>query len=178
MLGKALATDAEAFVFIDDDVAWRPQDMVKLLKTEGDVVAGVYRFKTNEVKYMGLIFTDEEGRPEKVRDDGAILADRVPAGFLKVSRRAVEEFSKAYPELITDKDVPPSVDLFNHGAYKGLWWGEDYAFSRRWRACGGEIWIVPDMNIDHHHRNGRVFEGNFHEFLLRQPGGSEYREAA
>lgn len=178
MLGKALKTDAHAFVFLDHDLSWKPQDMVRLLKTEGDVVAGTYRFKTDEERYMGLIFTDENGFPETLRKDGCIMADRVPAGFLKVTRRAVEQFAAAYPELVTDRDIPPSVDLFNHGAHEGLWWGEDYAFSRRWKACGGKIWLVPDLDLDHHHRDGRVFKGNFHRFMLRRPGGSEYQKAA
>lgn len=175
MLGKALATDAQAFVFLDDDVSWCPQDMVSLLKAPGEVVAGTYRYKLDEVKYMSLLVTDHYGYPMRIRGDGAILADRVPAGFLKVTRSAVEKFANAYPELVTDKDKPPSVDLFNHGAHEGLWWGEDYAFCRRWRALGEDVWLLPDMNIDHHHRDGRVFAGNFHEFMLRQP---KHMEAA
>lgn len=178
MLGKALKTDAEIFVFLDHDLSWQPQDMVRLLETEGDVVAGTYRFKVPEERYMGLIFTNAAGFVETIREDGCILADRVPAGFLKVTRVAVERFAAAYPELVTGKDEPPSVDLFNHGAHEGLWWGEDYAFSRRWHGCGGEIWLVPDLNLDHHHQDGRVFKGNFHRFMLRRPGGSEYRQAA
>ena len=43
-----------------------------------------------------------------------------------------------------------SVDLFNHGAHDGAWYGEDYAFSRNWLALGGDIWIVPDLNLTHH----------------------------
>ena len=65
------------------------------------------------------------------------------------------------------------MDLFNHGAHKRVWWGEDFAFSRRWtEECGGDIWLVPDMNIDHHTAD-KAYRGNFHRFLLKQPGGSE-----
>jgi hypothetical protein len=173
MLGKALKADADIIVFLDHDVSWTPEDMVKLLTTEGDVVAGTYRFKTDaEVKYMGCVFTGPGDKP-LVREDGCILADRVPAGFLKVTRKAVERFAEAYPHLVLHKETPPSVDIFNHGAHEGLWWGEDYTFSRRWRECGGEVWLIPDLNIGHHTKTGS-FPGNFHEYMLRQPGGSKW----
>lgn len=79
---------------------------------------------------------------------------------------------KAYPELVYGPAYAPSVDLFNHGAHKGCWWGEDYAFSRNWTDCGGDIWLVPDLDLNHHTAD-EVFVGNFHKFMLSQPGGSE-----
>ena len=33
------------------------------------------------------------------------------------------------------------------GAHNGAWWGEDYAFCRRWREKGGQIWCLPDLGI-------------------------------
>lgn len=169
MLRQALDTDADCIVFIDHDVSWRPEDLAKLIMTDGDVVAGTYRFKKPEVEYMATIRCNADGTPI-VREDGCILADKVPAGFLKVTREAVRKFMRAYPELVYGHPEKPSVDLFNHGAHLGVWYGEDYAFSRRWNECGGRIWLVPDLNLDH---NGDdVFPGNFHEFMLSQPGGS------
>jgi len=172
MLRKALDVKADAVVFIDHDLSWNPADLVKLIETKADVAAGLYRFKySDKVEYMGTLDTDDKGFP-KVRDDGCVKGDRVPAGFLKVTRDAVNRFMKAYPHLMYGEACSPSVDLFNHGAHKGAWWGEDYAFSRNWTDAGGEIWIVPDLTITHHSPE-EAFEGNYHEFLLRQPGGSK-----
>lgn len=170
MLRKVMDTDADAAVFIDHDMAWGPRDLVKLVTTEGDVVAGTYRFKKQDIEYMGTIQTRADLRPV-VRADGAIAADRVPAGFLMVTRRAVREVMRRHPELIYGDPERPSVDLFHHGAHDGVWWGEDYAFSRRWRDGGGTIWLVPDLDLDHHAKNA-VYPGNFHKFLLAQPGGA------
>lgn len=171
MLRKALDIKADVIVFIDHDVSWKPADLVKLIETEGDVVAGLYRFKTpGEVRYMGVLDDDRNGMPQ-VRADGAIKATLVPAGFLKVTRSAVNRFMTAYPELVYGEASSPSVDLFHHGAHKGAWWGEDYAFCRNWRAIDGEIWIVPDLDITHHTKE-EAFPGNYHQFLMRQPGGS------
>jgi len=176
MLTKALERGADVIVFLDHDVSWRPEDMLKLLNTEGDVVAGTYRFKVDENEsYMGCIETDEQTHQPMGRRDGCISATRVPAGFLKVTRRAVEAFREVYPDLAISDGI--GVDLFNHGAICGTWFGEDYAFSKRWKEAGGMIWLVPDMNIDHHGNNGNVYPGNFHEFMLRQPGGAKHQGA-
>lgn len=172
-LRKALTAGADAVVFIDDDVSWQPDAILRLLETDGEVVSGTYRFKKADEpeEYMGAIMAKDDGTPV-VRDDGCIEAHSIPAGFLKVTREGVNKFMRAFPELIYGEACAPHVDLFNHGAYCGVWWGEDYAFARRWREKCGQIWLVPDLDIDHW--AGDVpFRGNYHRFLLRQPGGSE-----
>ena len=171
MLRQAMDTDADAVVFIDHDLEWKPEDLVKLIKTEGDIVSGTYRFKDDKEEYMASLFVDDDDRPI-TREDGCIKAFTIPAGFMKITREGVRKFMKAYPDLVYGDLERPSVDLFNHGAHKGLWWGEDYAFSRRWSEAGHETWLIPDLELTHH-SNEKAFPGNFHKFLMRQPGGAE-----
>lgn len=171
MLRKALDAGATDIVFIDYDLSWRPEDLLRLVQTEGDVVAGTYRFKKEPEEYMGRLIPNDGGTPI-VREDGCIKAFCVPAGFLKVTRKAVNHFIEKYPNLLYGEKCAPHVDLFNHGAHDGVWYGEDYAFSRNWLDAGGEIWLIPDLDLDHW--SGDIkYAGNFHRFLLRQPGGSE-----
>jgi hypothetical protein len=171
MTKKALDVHADVILYIDHDLEWRPEDLLKLIRSDAPVVAGTYRFKKDEESYMGTLRGDGADRPI-VREDGLISAEWVPAGFLKVTAAAITEFMLAYPELIYGPPLKRSVDLFNHGAHNGLWYGEDYAFSRRWTAKCGPIWILPDLNLTHHHGD-KAYPGNYHEFLLRQPGGSK-----
>jgi hypothetical protein len=166
LLGKALAWGADRIVFIDHDLGWDAEDLLKLIQSDAPVSAGLYRFRKPDVEYMGVLNTHEDFRPV-VRDDGLISATRVPAGFLQVTRDAVDQFRSHYPELsIGDQG---NVDLFNHGAIDGTWFGEDYAFSLRWQRMGGEIWVVPDLSLTHYDANGIAYHGNYHEFLMRQP---------
>lgn len=169
MLRKALDAGADSIVFIDHDVSWGPDDLLKLIEHPGDVVAGLYRFKKDDEEYMGAWETDALGRP-RLREDCSIVATRVSAGFLKITKAGVERFMRAYPGLCYGSPINPSVDLFNHGAHEGVWWGEDYAFSRNWLACGGEIVLLQDLNLTHHTAD-RAYPGNLHQFLLAQPGG-------
>jgi len=174
MLRKALDAKADVIMFIDHDVSWKPRDLLTLIETQGDVVAGTYRFKADEISFMGTVQTGPMGTP-LVREDGAIKANTVPAGFLKITKEAVDKFMSAYPELCYGPKYNLSVDLFNHGAHEGLWWGEDYAFSRRWCEKCGDIWLVPDLDLTHNavDREGfnKAYVGNFHQYLMMQPGG-------
>jgi hypothetical protein len=172
MLRAALDAKADIIVFIDYEVSWKPEDMVKLLQTEGDVVAGTYRCKIDDEQYMGTIETNGDHTPVVRKSDGAIKAKLVPAGFLKITKEAVDAFMVAYPELCYGPMYHQAVDLFNHGVHERIWWGEDYSFARRWRDKCGDIWLVPDLDLDHNTKE-KVYVGNFHKFLLRQPGGSE-----
>lgn len=176
MLKQALNAKADIIVFIDDDVSWEPSALLKLVQTEGDVVGGTYRCKEDDLNYMGRILQDENGKPTSIREDGCIECSCLPAGFLKITKEAVFKFMRGFPELCYGPPWDYAVDLFNHGAHEGLWWGEDYAFCRRWREIGGRVWLIPNLNIHHNAWDSdKVYEGNFHEYLLAQPGGINHR---
>lgn len=164
LLRKALDARADIIVFIDHDISWRPDDLTKLIQAEAHVVAGTYRFTLpDKTEFMGSICTNTDGSV-KVRDDGLIYADMVPAGFLKITAAAIVDLMKAYPELVYGPPYSPSIDLFQHGAHNGLWWGEDYAFSRRWIDSGHDLFVLPDLTLTHH-RPGAEWVGNLHEHL-------------
>lgn len=176
LLRKALDTKPDAVVFLDHDVSWRPGDIVKLCMAPMDVVAGTYRYKTDEEDYMGRWATDANGHIAEANDEwGCIRANCVPAGFLKVTADAVDRFMTAYPRLCYGKKWHPYVDLFNHGAFGGLWFGEDYAFCRNWNDAGGKVWLMTDLSISHW-AGDREYPGNVHEYLIRK--AQEARQTA
>jgi hypothetical protein len=187
---KALDAKADIIVYIDYDVSWDPEDMVRLLKTEGEVVGGTYRCKVPENVYMGAIYTHLEGANEgkpRVRADGCIKARTLPAGFMKVTTVAIDKFMRAYPELCYGPQYSLSVDLFHHGAMKvsggektmpfagtmkpsaeksgnGLGVGETMDGTEAQEALVTmNSMLIPNMNI-HHWDGDKSFEGNYHEF--------------
>lgn len=170
MLRKALDAKADVIVFIDHDLSWQPEALLKLIETEGDVVAGTYRYKNDTGDYMGMPLPDLEGNPQ-VRADGCVKMHSIPAGFMKITKNAVNRFINAYPELTYGDRFAPHVDLFNHGAHGNVWYGEDYAFSRRWCDLGGDIWLIPNIDLNHHTKE-QEYPGNYHQWLMMQPGGS------
>lgn len=179
LLRKALDAKADIVVFIDHDIEWRPDDLIKLLQTPGWVVAGTYRYKVSDEQlasgddpspYMGRLLPTHNGVPW-MREDGAIKAQWMPAGFLKVTHEAVDAIMRAHPELLYGPMWAPYLDLFNHGARKGTWFGEDYAFSQRWIEMGRDLWCVPDLRLNHW-GGDQCWEGHYHTWLAQQPGGA------
>jgi hypothetical protein len=57
MTRKALDAGADVLIYLDYDLSWRPPDLLTLLTTPGDVVAGTYRFKKDDEEYMGAVDT-------------------------------------------------------------------------------------------------------------------------
>jgi hypothetical protein len=169
MLRKALDAKATVIVFIDHDLSWPASALLQLIETPGDVVAGTYRYKHDSEEYMGTVDVGPNSKP-MIREDGCIKADFMPAGFLKVTRNAINQFAAWYPELLYGETTSPHIDLFNHGAHEGMWYGEDYAFCRRWITGGGDVWCKPDLDLTHH--GDKAYPGNFHRYLLQQPGGA------
>lgn len=167
---KALDTKPDALIFIDDDVSWTPESLLDLIRCEKDVVGGTYRFKKDDEEYMGCLGTGPDNRPIG-QFGGPLVAKWLPSGFLKITANAVDRFMKAYPELNCGPAYHPTPDLFNHGAHEGMWYGQDYAFCRNYAAKCGPVFLLPDLDLDHH-SGDRVYKGNFHEFLQRCPGGS------
>ena len=164
-LRNALDKGADIIIFLDYDVAWKPEDLLTLIKAEGDVVSGTYRKKIEgEPVYMGTLELGPTNLPIR-REDGALQAYFIPAGFLKITREGANRFAREYPELLFGETLSPSIDLFNHGAIDNVWYGEDYAFSKRWREKCGKIWLLPDLDIDHY-RGEECYAGNFHKYLL------------
>ena len=169
-----LQTDADVLFVIDDDVSWNATDALRLIESQEPVIAGVYRLKNDVESYPVVICTDGAHRP--VVRDGIIAAKAVPAGMLRIHRRVIERLVSAYPEksyydLVDGVREEGYCDLFPQGVYGDRWVGEDYAFCRLWTDIGGHIGVLPDMTLGHH-AGERNWFGNYHEFLMRQPGGS------
>lgn len=164
MTRKALDANADVIMYIDYDLSWSPDAIVKILGIDKPVVAGNYRFKMDEVQYMGSLETSL-GDGITLDNDRCAKAVHAPAGFLKVTRDALSVFARKHKQLLYGDPLHPSIDLFNHGAIEGTWYGEDYAFCRRWRETGNDMLIATDLNITHH-SSDKSYEGNFYNYLM------------
>lgn len=171
-----MQTDADVLFFVDDDVSWNPLDALRMIESGDAVVAGIYPQKKAFEDYPVVIRVDANARAI-VREDGAIAAFAVPAGMLAIRREVIEKLSAAHPEkryydVIDGERIDGFYDLFPQGVYGERWVGEDFAFCQLWRELGGEMWVLPNMTLGHH-AGDKTWTGNYHEFLLRQPGGSK-----
>lgn len=176
LLAQFLASDASDIVLIDADVAWGQGALVSLLERKADFVAGVYPHRVDPESYSVRWLADAEGRgliardPETLerQDGGLIEVEGVPAGFLRLSRKAVQDMVDAYPGLKFASPVCHNGEAWalfdshkepNHGAY----WGEDFSFCKRYRDIGGRVWMDPELKL--HHVGYKTFSGKIGDWL-------------
>lgn len=170
-------TDA---LLIDSDESWRPEDVVRLLMHEEEVVAGSYRMKNNPKEYVGSVEWDGDAPLGRMLADGTALlkATRVAAGFLRVRFSALRRFAQAYPELRSQEPDGEKVQFFQRAPLKQadgscVMGCQDMVFSQRCLDAGIGLWIDPTVQVDHwwienHH-------GDFDKFLRAR---SELSKAA
>lgn len=173
---KFLENDYTDLFFIDSDMQWDMQSIVRMLKAPYEVVGGTYPMKNCWDVYPCSIDTDENGAPIVDPETGLIKAEWVMAGFLRIKRSCLEKMSEAYKDLeYQDPSADPTnqtrkyIPFFENKLGIG---GEDMTFCRRWKAIGGEIWLEPRITFGHYGVTG--YFGNFHEFMMRQPGGCRH----
>jgi len=174
LASQFLKSNCDIFVFVADDLEYKAEDLLKLIETPGDVVAGAYRLKSDEEEYPVRIHVGPN-RIALTRDDGCILASRVQTGFLRINRIVFEKLIEGYPDLAywglkNGEKINIAHDFFPQGVRNHRWIGEDYAFCDLWTGLGGKIWLIPDLDLTHY--EGKIgYPGNFHEYLKKRPGG-------
>jgi hypothetical protein len=170
-LDNPLATH---LMFVDADIAFEPDQFLRLLWLGKDFAAGAYPLKQIDwralprravkgeplaaagLSYVGQICTGDELRQE----GGFATATYAGGGFQLIKRQVFERLIAAHPELKfkavhTLTNETPTADhlyaLFECAIDpgSGVYVSEDYAFCARWRALGGEIWLDLESRLTH-----------------------------
>lgn len=169
-------------LFVDSDIEFMPDDVMKLLKANKSVICGAYAKKYLRPDRL------KEGLPMHLCTDPSVHIDPsadlrneiipciyVTTGFLLVKREVVAAVMKAHPErkFINDIDGYSHAnsecfyDLFpvEINAATKRYESEDYGFSRLVRGQGIEIFCYTNLTLTHHGHMG--FPTNFWQ-ILRQ----------
>lgn len=163
-----MESDCTDLVFIDADVGWVPEDLLRLVTVHRDVVAGIYPKKNHDEQYPCALI-DGVNRAES---DGLLEVMRVPTGFLRFSRAAIERLRRAETRcFLGSKDPPdrlPQVIVFERTFNGGNRISGDYSVSDKWRALGGRIYIDPEMTFIH--EGPHEWSGSFGAHLRHERG--------
>lgn len=179
-------------MFIDADVSFPADAILRLLRADKDVISGVYPKKGYRFDRIREIVKSEpdtwhEHLDEKIMDyvvnfyspeakieRNCIRVKDAPTGFMLIKREVFSDLKKAYPELKYTNDL--SLDEKQHhpdtfwlffdcikDEEDGRYLSEDYAFCRLLQnKTQREIWI--EVSIPLSHTGTHVFPGN----IIRQ----------
>jgi hypothetical protein len=161
-------------MFIDADIGFSPDQVIRLLRFDADVAAGAYPLKQYDwEKVERAVRADRpdvqisalhyvlawEGKGTIETKNGFARVKRVGTGFLLIRRNVIEQMCQAYPELRhiapvyagLKPEVEPRWALFDCmiDSETKEYLSEDYAFCQRWRAVGGKIWLDTLSKLSH-----------------------------
>jgi len=134
-------------VFIDADIGFIPDDLLRLLSHDRDVVGGTYPMKQAIEQFPvrlkgGEIWSDK---------DGLIEVDGLPTGFLRVRRNVLERLAADSLEyqIKGGEDTQTTRLIFERLIIDGGRVSGDYAFCHKWKQAGGRIWCDPEADLGH-----------------------------
>jgi len=131
-------------IFIDSDQEWDPNDILKLLSYDVDVVGGTVVKKTDTPEYN--VKSLKEGLLQDP-DNGLIKVQYVGTGFLRMSRKAFTAvWNMSEPYKCPQQD---SRMVFELKVIDGDLVSEDNVFCDKWASLGGEVWIDPTITCNH-----------------------------
>lgn len=169
--------DATHLMFIDADIAFKPEYVHRMLTFDEDVVAGMYPIKNldwpllhkhyssemtvEELKESGLNYV---GLPHvganREERDGFVTGIYAGTGFKLIKRTVFERMMTAYPETkYSVAQTFPRVKVQSSNQYAlfecmidpitGVYLSEDFAFCKRWQKLGGKIWLDTQSRLTH-----------------------------
>lgn len=163
--------------WIDSDIGFSVEAVLRLLLADRDVVAGVYPLKRyNEDGSLSYPFNPIDGRL-KADGEGFAAVAEAPTGFMCVKREVIYKMMAAYPELQYTPEARPEDEAMSDKRASLHWrlfdtmvdpktrrfLSEDYAFCQRWRVMGGDVFI--DLHSKLQHEGRHVYQGDLLAYL-------------
>jgi len=151
LVWQFLKSDAPVFFFIDDDVGWDPESVVKLMEDKADIVVGAYPLKQAEEDYPVRFLPGDI----KARADGLVEIEGGATGFMAIKRHVLEALyadgQKFYGRGRSREELPHSI-IFERTFEENFRWSGDYAFCRKARRKGFKVFLDPEILLSHEGR--------------------------
>ena len=164
-------TDADFFMFIDADVEFDAQSVIRLLNSGHDVSCAVYPKKVvmwdqareavenGDERNMALLSSSlvaNIGATKRSVVNGFVEVLDGPTGFMMISREALNKMHEHYKDLNCKNDHQ-NRDFDEYCAIfdcmidpdSKRYLSEDYAFCRRWQQIGGKIYADCNTTLGH-----------------------------
>ena len=170
-LSNEMAKDFTHFMFIDADVEFKPESVLRLLLSGHDVSVACYPKKVVNFEGAKKEIVENGNRPPEMASadlvvnvgsssrgivNGFVEILDGPTGFMMIKREVLEKMRDHYPELMCVNDhanrdfdsFPALFDCMIDPVSK-RYLSEDYAFCRRWQNMGGKIYGDTQTTLGH-----------------------------
>lgn len=177
LVSTFLDSDCSHLMFIDADIQFNPEDIIKLINHNLDLVCGGYPCKmidwdsvhsavTQGVRSDALIsyaspYIYNRAKSSEKPDNSLIEVIESGTGFMLIRRNVFEQLSEHVPSYVTNKfnGYGKRVkEYFATSIENDILLSEDYHFCRKWRSIGGKVFV--DTTVALNHIGNHVFEGS------------------
>jgi hypothetical protein len=164
-------TDADYFMFIDADVHFDPESVVRLLESGHDISVACYPKKcvmwdqaktlvkegdTRDPAKMASSLVVNFGAANRPVVNGFIEILDGPTGFMMIKRDVFKNLEEKFPELWCKNDHQNRDFDDYHACFDCMidpeskrYLSEDYAFCRRYQQMGGKIFADINTTLGH-----------------------------
>jgi hypothetical protein len=165
------------FMFIDVDLQFSKETILKLMWHDKDVMTASYPIKeinwekvkegaqadiepANLLEYATryVVHMTKPGENQLNIDNGAIECYEAGTGFMLIKRQVFDKMFKKYKKLKYNDDTGALVGAERDNSYAlfnsyvdddGRFLSEDYGFCRYWQKMGGKAWVDPTIDLVH-----------------------------
>ena len=174
LVAMFLATPATHLLFIDSDIEFEAEPVLRMLAYSKGIVTGLYPKKCIPTEYA-CNFKLEEGSAQINVQNGLVEMLDASTGFMCIKRKVIEEMIKRHPETkyVQDSGLAPELHDNCYALFDCIidpdskrYLSEDYTFVRRAQAMG--IKTYADINTVLNHCGSHIFTGDLNKMLQRE----------
>ena len=145
----------DKLMWIDSDIAWNPEDVLKLYESDKDIISGAYLLATGEVtaypEKLKKGYTYEDVLEMK---DIAEVAS-IGFGFVCVKQGVFESLKRPwFQSAMVSWDDEQTGESFPFAMM-----GEDMSWCEHVKNNGYKIWFDPTVRVTHHKMMKLTWEG-------------------
>ena len=159
-----LASDATDLIFVDNDLSFEGDAMLKLMLKPCQVIGAAYPYRSQDKEGFPIAAHVHENRQFAGNKElGIIDCKFVPTGLMRINRSVFETLQKNYPDHVDDKG---ELLFFRTGLMfekegDKRWFGEDVYFCEIVKRSGIVCWCDPTIGCIHIgqlNKSGRLSE--------------------
>lgn len=139
--------------WIDSDIAWNPDDFLKLYYSDKDIISGAYLLANGQSTLQKVLLGDFYNYEEVLSMNEPIKIGGAGFGFICIKPGVFESLSRPwFQSASTEVKLGDSTYKFNII-------GEDLSLCARAAEVGFEIWADPTVRLTHHKMMKLTWEG-------------------
>lgn len=158
-----LKSHCSHLLFIDADIEWKPEDVLKLIRHDKELGVGLYANKAyvgikkdpnlfKNIQYSSTFFDNGH----TMSPNNLLEIKHGATGFMLIKRCVFDTVREKTDEFLYSN--VKMNDYFPCKVVDNDYLTEDYAFCQMWRETGGKVWA--DMSICLNHEGWHSYPGN------------------